>query len=417
MTSSRPTGKSGWLTALVAVAGGLGAQAACAEANPYFIGVSQSFTHDSNVFRETKREGKNSDIISGTAVFAGIDQPIGRQRLYASAALQANRFDKLSRLNYLGSDLGAGLDWSTIGRLSGGLKYTRNRGQGDFSRPEAGQTTGKNVQTTDQIAANAKYEISSRTTFDAGLEHRKIDVGNRAFISSEVTSDVARAGLKYGVSGLLTVGAGVRYTRDKRPNALQVEPGEFVGQRTTRRDLDLTADWSPTPVTQLDVRVSFGSEERSRSRGSSSRVTGAVNAGYQPTSKLRFSARVSRDTGTETTFQSVPTSTPAPVTGANGLFVDSNRLTTSYNIAATYAVTSKIGMSANYDRSQGSYQSVSGNSFDNNTSIYGLGANYNATNKLSFQCQLRRETRNGESEFVRSFSANTASCLVRYLIQ
>lgn len=68
--------------------------AACALAQeqeriPYYIGVSQSFTHDSNVYRTSTNEV--SETISGTGVLLGMDQHLGRQRVFADAEAQVNR--------------------------------------------------------------------------------------------------------------------------------------------------------------------------------------------------------------------------------------------------------------------------------------------------------------------------------------
>ena len=57
------------------------ASASCvvAETNPYYVGVSQAFTHESNVFRVATGQAESSDTYSTTSLLAGIDQPFGRR--------------------------------------------------------------------------------------------------------------------------------------------------------------------------------------------------------------------------------------------------------------------------------------------------------------------------------------------------
>src|SRR5436190_12161308 len=73
---------------------------ASAEESPYYIGVSQAFTHDSNVLRTSTAR---SDTISSTGVLGGLDLTLGRQHVYGSLNAQANRhknFDTLDNTSY-----------------------------------------------------------------------------------------------------------------------------------------------------------------------------------------------------------------------------------------------------------------------------------------------------------------------------
>src|SRR5207245_3758172 len=70
---------------------------AMAEANPYYIGVSQAFTHDSNVFRRPDNGTLPvvADTVSSTGVLGGIDQPFGRQHFFANGTAAMNRHKNL----------------------------------------------------------------------------------------------------------------------------------------------------------------------------------------------------------------------------------------------------------------------------------------------------------------------------------
>ncbi|MBP8272702.1 MAG: hypothetical protein KAX42_12585, partial [Sphaerotilus sp.] len=91
-----------------------------AETSPYYIGASQRFTHNSNVFYNTDASAR-SDTISSTGVRLGLDQPISRQRLSASLSANVNRYSKLDALNNTDYALETRLDWQTVDRLSGNV--------------------------------------------------------------------------------------------------------------------------------------------------------------------------------------------------------------------------------------------------------------------------------------------------------
>lgn len=381
------------------------------ETNPYYIGASQTFTRESNVFKVPDQSHPESDVIFGTAIFGGVDQSIGRQRVYATASLQNNSYNRLSRLDFVGYDVMAGFDWATIERLTGSLTYSRHEGQGDFSRPEAASiTSGKFVETTEQIAAGVNYELITDLGLNGGLEHRKVQSSNQLSASSDVTSDVARMGLRYRLGSSMSVGSGVRFTRDKRPESLSLR------RSSTRRDLDLTADWTPTALTSVNARISVGNGGNSqRGSGSSSTVTGALGAKYSPTGRLSFDGSFSRDTGTETTFLNAAS---AVSTGSRGVNVDTNRVTESVNLGVTYLLTSKISLTGNYNRSDGSYGTLVGSGNSNNTiNRYALGGQYEVARNLSLGCGVQRESRSGTSLTVRGYSANSANCSVRYTLK
>ena len=86
--------------------------------SPYYIGASQAFTHDSNIFRVADECAETADAVSTTALLAGIDQPFGRQRGFGNAHVRYNKYQDQSQLDNTSYRLAAGLDWETVERLS-----------------------------------------------------------------------------------------------------------------------------------------------------------------------------------------------------------------------------------------------------------------------------------------------------------
>lgn len=411
MKSSNAMRRSAVLTQLTLLACAVPSGAAWAQANPWSLGVGQSVTHESNVFQTSRSEGITSDTSYGTTVFGGFDQPFGRQRVYLDASIGYNKYQRLSRLDNVSSTVSAGFDWSTVERLSGTLRFSRNEGQGDYSRPEAAfVTTGKNTQITEQYSASADYALTARTSLTGGLEHRTVDVSNTAFGSSNLKGNVVRFGVAYSASSALRLGTNLRYTEEKRPTSSVVE----TGGTTTRRNIDVTANWIPSGLTTVNARISLGDQKSPRvGKYSSAKVSGQIGATYKPTAKIGLTASVSRDTGSETTFQNLA---PLPGVGSNGVFIDNNRQTTATRLGVSYAATSKIGFDAGYSRSDGKFRSAGGGSSDNITETYSLGAQYAFSQNLSFNCGYVRETRPKSSGTAQSFSANTVNCAAQYAL-
>ena len=74
----------------VGAALGVFALQALAQSQPWYIGAQQRFEHQTNVFGTSA--GQVSDTVSSTSLLAGIDQTIGRQRLFGSVVAGANRY-------------------------------------------------------------------------------------------------------------------------------------------------------------------------------------------------------------------------------------------------------------------------------------------------------------------------------------
>ena len=88
------------------------------EPNPYYVGVGQGFTHDSNVYRIPSGPG---DTYSSTTLFGGFDQPISRQRVFGSAGVSLNRYFNEQPLNNTSYDFQLGANLATIENISGNV--------------------------------------------------------------------------------------------------------------------------------------------------------------------------------------------------------------------------------------------------------------------------------------------------------
>ena len=338
----------------VALAGAITAAGlALAETSPYYVGVSQTFGHESNLLRlndaVTVPSGySRADTVSSTALLAGIDQPIGRQRLRGDLALRHNRYSDNDRFNNESYSAKLALDWATVNRLSGTLSGTATRTLSSFNLQEVGFLNAKNFEDTQAVDASVQMGVVTQYSLLASAGHR--DVSNSLQRDSvqarNFSQDTGSLGLRWQPSGALILGVGLRSTKGHYPkfgrNPLD---NSFLSDSYTRNDIDLTAYYEPSGLSSLSARLSSGKTdyERANQRNFSG-VTGSLNWGWQATSKLRLNTTLSRDTGQESYAVSTLTNTPATA--------DYSRVNTNLRVAADWALTSKVALTSSVTTSQ-----------------------------------------------------------------
>ena len=386
------------------------------EPSPWYVGASAAYTHDSNVFRERNARG---DSYWSTGLLGGFDQMIGRQRVYATGSAQFNRFQDFKQLNNTTYGLAAGLDLTTIERLSASLRYDANQAlvnYADANLLTPAALSIKDLQKTQRLSATARYGSNPGLALNGGVEHRTVDY-SAVEDKRDYSQDVVHAGVTWGKSELLTLGVGVRFTKGDYPQAVispaipEVPPSNgnpgsprvdatFGHDKSDRRDVDFTAVWSPTGVSTLSGRLSLGRETHTQPTiPTFSGFTGALFWTYKPAGRLTYKASLSRDTASENTFSNLPPGT-LPVRSNN------NRLTTVATVDANYELTGKTALNASLRYDDGSVSSVDGAVSNSATYLFGIGATYQATRSIGLACNLSHETRrNAYGDTVASCSA------------
>ena len=395
-----------------------GSATAWAQSSPYYVGVSQGFTHHSNVFGSAV--SPQSDTVSSTGVLGGLDLQLGRQHVYANGSAQTNRHSKFDQLNNVSYTLATGLNWQTIERLSGNLRYEATQNLVNYA--DVTFPAGiRDVQKTQSASAGVRYGITPSLSVDANGWHRTVDFSavedKRGF-----KQDAASLGVRWGGTGLLTLGAALRATRTDYPTALIVAPvpevppspgfpgtpavlAEYGPDKADRKDLDLTGTWTPSGLSKINARISLTQETHTQPViPKFSGVTGAVAWEYQPTGKLVLVTSLTRDTGAETTFAELPNNL-LPLRANN------DRINTVVAVDAKYEATAKILVNASFRHTDGSVVNSLGASVDSSLSTVALGATYAITRSIDLSCNLRHETRS------RSYTNNTVGCSGRFTLR
>lgn len=396
-----------WILNPLALAAGLAlAQAAIAEdgGSPWYIGASQAFNHDNNVFRRPFGGTLPvvSDTVSSTGILGGLDQPFGRQRFYANGTAATNRHKNQDQLDNTSYGLSVGLDWSSIERLSGTVHASARQSLANYGDVNATTTTEKNLQKSREAGATVRYGVATALGIEAGVSHNALDYTIADDLRT-VRQSGANVGIRWGGGSALSVLVGARTSQAKYPR-VAVTTTTFDSDTVDRRDVDATLTYVPTGLSVLTATLRATHETHSLvGRQNFNGVTGAVSWDYRLTGKLNVRASVNRDTGTATTFlQVVPTlpGTNLPIGSVETLRVDANRLSTTTMLDAGYQLSSKLGLSTNLRRVN---SSTGGSSSDAVTS-YGIGVHYQPTRTLRLGCNSSRETRSS------IYSANTYGC-------
>lgn len=400
------------LTPLVAAAAWLAAAPAQAQDRPYYIGVSQAVTHETNIFRRGDNEA--SDTIYSTGVLGGLNLDLSRQHVYLNATANRNRYDKRDQLDNTSYSLTTGLDWETIGNLSGDLRYTARQNLTDYS--VVGSPELKDIEEVRVASADVRYGMTSRLGLRAGVETRRVDFSQSDERDQE--QDIASAGLRFGGRGVLALGVGVRVTKGETPRYRPIERielpppledifvlGEIQPDELDRRDIDFTATWTPSGLSTVDLRLSATKQDHTApSRSDFSGLTGGVTWDYRPTGKLALRSSLIRDTGTETSFISLLPD------GVPDLQVDNNRLNLIASVAADYAVTAKIAMTGKLQAIRNTVQLANGAEFDRTTNRLRLGANYAPTRSITLACSLGHE-------WTDRYDATTTTCSAQFALR
>ena len=399
------------LLALLAFACGAGAQT-----SPWYIGGAQTVTHESNLYRlahgaDESVISSKADLISSTALLAGLDQPVGRQRLYGTLTLRANRFQDNDTLDNDAYSLRAGVDWETVNRLSGNVDLSTNRNLARFdTSTTTGVQTERNVETSRRMAATVRVGVVTQYTAEASLEHQDVDFSADAYAPRENKQTTATAGVRWRPGGSTVFGAGLRHTRGEYPRALRLPDDSFQADRYTRTGLDLIANVEVGGASRIDSRLTLGrtTYDEATQRDTSG-VTGFVAWIWQPGAKLRLDTRLARDTGQSSYFSGNP--------GIDGA-VDDSRTTTSLRLRADYLATAKIRLNAGVTYARRDLvrtgpptaQVPLGASGSDDTTEFTLGATWEPTRSLVFGCDLGHEKRSASGVLSLPYSASRMSC-------
>ena len=378
------------------------AQSTGATERPWFVSLSQEFEHQTNVLKSADDEV--SDTLSITELGGGLNLRFGRQRVYAKGALAHTRYNKLDGLDGQSYDLNAGLDWQTVGNLSGTLQANAGRRQADFN---SGITTVslKNKERFEELRASALLGGVGLLGIQGTLGYRRVDFSAPEFASREYVQTSASLGVLYRPSSALSLGAGVQsQVSDYDVPAF----GQSQPDSSERRDVYLNANWEATGASTLGGQVNIGKTDYDRPNADDfSGVTGSVFWNWRPTGRTTVVTTLSRETGQESGFQRLTTGDRTRLTAT-----DFSRVTNLLAVAATYELTGKVSLTGQVSYANRKLvDSLTNGTGKDNTTIASLGARWLATRIITVGCNVGYETRSASGVGAIEYNGSTVGCL------
>jgi len=318
-----------------------------AESSPYYVGLSLSQGHESNVLQladgvDPAPGFERADDVTATSLLAGFDQRISRQRVYGSLALRSNRYANNSALDNLAYSANAGIDWATVGRVSGSLRVSGDRSLSLYDE-QLGVLAGKNLVTS--RAFNGSLSVGVVTQYSLELSGGRRDVGysldNAVVRSREFKQDNGSLGLRWRPSGVGSVTLSLSTTRGVYPRFSTTSGGEDLADRFKRTSVDLAVSMQPTGASSIDARISNGrtrfdlNQERDFSG-----TTGVVSWSWQATGKLKTNVFLTRETGQDSyavlQFNFLPAT------------LDYSRVINAVGVKVDHDLTAKVALTASY---------------------------------------------------------------------
>jgi len=392
--------------------------ASFAESSPYYIGVNQAFSYNSNLYSSQRNE--LSSWYSTTSIVGGFDQPVGRQHFYGSGNFGYNYFfsEDASKLNSNSYGLNLGWDWETVERLSGTARLTANQSLVYYNISGTPDNADqKNIQNLGQVDLTGRYGISPDLGLDLGYTYRKVNFSAESYADEEYNQNGATIGLTYGSHGIWTYGAGFRFTRTEYPFYPHPFPSRELGDTGDGKNFDLKIKWVPNGLSTVDLRLSYSDIKYDVSEARDfNGFNGALTWTWRPTGKIFSALALVGEPGTATTFYAF---VGEPVRVDNSKFARSVRWYGTYLATAKTSFTWNLSLTKDY-LSQTLF-SVTQDGSDL-IAVGRVGASYAPTRNSLLACNVSYTDRTVSDNALRlgmsyPYSTTTFSCSGQLVLQ
>lgn len=409
-----------WACAVLGLASGL----ARAETSPWFLGLSQTQTRDANVLRlaegqDTPDGYSRADTIRTTALLAGLDQSFGRQRAYGTLNLRNSRYVGNPRFDNTNYSAQLGLDWATVGRVSGSVNAFAARNLQNFSANVFTPELAKDLETTRSVGGRVTVGLVTAFSLEASGSHREVrnSLTDSAVQARDFDQDTASLGLRWRPSAVGSVGLVLGATQGRYPRFATDAAGFYTADRFKRQDVQLNLSYAPSSASVLEARLANGRTTYDlNQRRNFSGLTGSLSWNWQATGKLRLVLTAGRDTG-----QDSYAATSALRTASTA---DYSRVNTAARMQLEYLATGKLafGLVVNQERRDlvrtidDPFIPESASGADR-TTLSTLSARWAFTRNAMLGCERSNERRVGEGQLTSSMRTRSTTCFAQLTLQ
>jgi len=393
------------------------------ETSPWYVAASQSYSYESNLLRLGDGQplptgySRNDEILS-TALLAGLDQPIGRQRLSGNLAVRQNRYGSNTRFDNTSYNGALSLDWSTIERVSGSLSASANQALQSFANDLFSPELANNLESSEALNGSVAVGLVTQYSLVASGGHRRVRNSLVDLRSREFYQDNAEVGMRWAPSSTATFGVSLGSTRGRYPKFGIQANGDYQADRFKRDDVGLNATLRPSGASTVDFRLANGTTTYDlNQRRNFSGVTGSLAWSWEATGKLRLSLQFSRDTGQDS-YATRTANTPTTA--------DYSRLANQARLQLGYELTAKVGITvgANYvgrdlvrtinDPALAGGANAAGTDRTRQVSV---GARWSPRRYGTLGCDVTTENRSGQGELTTNMGDKSLTCFGQLTLQ
>jgi hypothetical protein len=266
-------------------------------ARPWRLGAQQGFQAETNLFRQRSDEPCCArDIISSTALLAGLDLLAGRQRLSLDADVSANRFVKQKQLDNTGHALTLSWRGQSAGRVSGSGEVSQRSQLFRYDSDTQRIATERTTATDRNLWLNGEVGTVTDWTLEGGVQARDLDHSGDTFEYRDLRQAGFNVAARFQPSPDWSSRVGLRQARGSYPHAARASDGAWIANDFRRQDLELrtrlsTAGQSDWVLRLARTRIDYdrpGVDDRDE-------WTGEAQWIWTPTGKTRWTFRLRRD--------------------------------------------------------------------------------------------------------------------------
>jgi len=262
--------------------------------------AEEKVTYDDNVFRISKDldpvatigSSSRGDIYHTTSIGLNLDAPVSRQRFQLGYALNDNRYEQFTDLDFTGHDARAIWLWQFGNDLNGQLGYTEA-----FSLASFAYIQGRmpDPLKTRQAFLNAAFLVTPRWRLQGGWGGLEQTNGDPALQISDINITSTDMALSYITPTNNSVGLSTRVEDGRFPNR-EFVPGSPLDDAYRQYGVGIVVDWTITGVSHLTARADHISRRYDHlSQSDVDGNTARAEYDWKPTGKFSLAATIQRD--------------------------------------------------------------------------------------------------------------------------